>query len=80
MNRYDLRGLARARLRESKILLASQEYSGAYYLAGYVIECALKACIARQTLRHDFPNKDRANQSWSHSLVDWSKLPACRMH
>jgi len=69
MNRNDLRGLARARLRESRVLLASREYSGAYYLAGYVIEYALKACIARQTLRHDFPNKDRANQSWSHSLV-----------
>ena len=69
MNRSDLKGLARARLRESKTLLESGEYSGAYYLAGYVVECALKACIAKQTLRHDFPNKERANTSWSHSLI-----------
>jgi hypothetical protein len=69
MNRNDLKGLARARLRESRALLESGEYSGAYYLAGYVVECALKACIAKQTLRHDFPNKERANTSWSHSLI-----------
>lgn len=69
MNRNDLKGLARARLREAKILLQNGEFSGAYYLAGYTVECALKACIAKQTLRHDFPNKERANTSWSHSLT-----------
>ena len=39
---------------------------GAYYLAGYFIECALKACIAKQTLRHEFPNKERAIDSYDH--------------
>jgi hypothetical protein len=28
---------------------------GAYYLAGYAVECALKACIAKLTAVHDFP-------------------------
>lgn len=32
-------------------------YDGAYYLSGYAVECALKACIARQTQRYDFPPK-----------------------
>lgn len=69
MNRNDLRGLARTRLREARSLLDSGHYAGAYYLAGYVVECALKACIAKQTERYEFPNKERANQSWSHSLM-----------
>jgi hypothetical protein len=31
---------------------------GAYYLAGYAVECGLKACIAKRILRHDFPDRD----------------------
>ena len=70
MNRNDLKALARIRLRESQILLSRGEYSGAYYLAGYVVECALRACIAKQTRRYDFPDRNQATKSWSHSLVD----------
>lgn len=70
MNRNDLRMLALTRLREAKVLLANGEYSGAYYLAGYVVECALKACIAKHTKRHDFPDKKRADKSWTHLLND----------
>ena len=67
MNKDDLKGLSRTRLREAKILFINGEYSGAYYLAGYCVECALKACIAKKTQRYDFPNKVTANASWSHS-------------
>lgn len=77
MNRNDLKALARTRLREAKALLASGHYSGAYYLAGYVVECALKACIAKETRRHDFPDKKRTLDSWQHSplkLVDAARL------
>lgn len=49
MNRLDLQNLALARLEEVEVLLNNHKYSGAYYLSGYVIECALKACIAKQT-------------------------------
>jgi hypothetical protein len=41
---------------------------GAYYLAGYAVECALKACIAKETKRYDFPDKERAVSSYSHKL------------
>jgi hypothetical protein len=41
---------------------------GAYYLAGYCIECALKACIAKATVRHEFPDKKRVDLSYTHSL------------
>jgi hypothetical protein len=65
MNRNDLRGLASTRLREAKVLLKSGEFAGAYYLAGYAVECGLKECIARRTNLHDFPDNKRAVQSWS---------------
>ena len=42
--------------------------AGAYYLAGYAVECALKACIARSTLAHDFPQKTRVLESYTHDL------------
>ena len=41
---------------------------GAYYLAGYAVECALKACIAKATVRHEFPDKKRADSSYTHSI------------
>jgi len=68
MNRRELQELPRTRLHEAAILLAAQCYRGAYYLAGYAVECALKACIARKTRRHDFPNKDKVFKSYTHDL------------
>jgi hypothetical protein len=44
-------------------------YDGAYYLAGYAVECALKACIAKDTRRHQFPDKKRVDLSHSHDLI-----------
>ena len=56
------------------MLFANGCWSGAYYLAGYAVECALKACIARQTRRHDFPNARYANQVHTHDLGELLKL------
>lgn len=69
MDRNDLRELADTRLRDAEVLLRNGNHAGAYYLAGYVIECALKACIARQTQRHDFPDRRVVNASWTHDLA-----------
>ena len=68
MNRRDLQSLANVRLREARVLLRAKEFSGAYYLAGYAVECALKACVAKQYKRHDFPDKKIVNDSWTHDL------------
>lgn len=51
------------------MLLDNDEFSGAYYLAGYVIECALKACIAKRTRKFDFPDKRTALESYTHDLA-----------
>jgi len=77
VNRTDLQRLARTRIRDAEVLLGAGQWSGAYYLAGYAVECALKACIAKQTGLHDFPDKDRVLKSYSHrveSLVELADL------
>jgi HEPN domain-containing protein len=53
MNREDFQQLAESRLKEARALLTAELPDGAYYLAGYAIECALKACIAKRTQQHD---------------------------
>lgn len=55
VDRRDLHVLSRIRLKEAKALLDAGLYDGAYYLAGYAVECGLKACIAKKTKRHEFP-------------------------
>jgi hypothetical protein len=68
MNRQDLQQLSRARKRDAQILLGTGNYAGSYYLMGYSVECAIKAVIAKQTQRYDFPDKRLAYDSWSHDL------------
>ena len=67
--RNDLRQLARVRLKEAKALLDAGHYDGAYYPTGLAVECALKACIAKQTQRYDFPDKEVVLKSWQHNLT-----------
>lgn len=68
MNRTDFQKLANLRVKDAKVLLDNGCYEGAYYLLGYAIECALKACIAKNTRRYDFPEKEFANKVFTHKL------------
>lgn len=68
MNRDTLQRISSLRRKEAATLLKSGHFPGAYYLAGYAIECALKACIAKQTAKHDFPNERLAQDCWTHDL------------
>jgi hypothetical protein len=45
VNRTDLQKLARVRLGDAKVLLKAKRWPAAYYLAGYAVECGLKACV-----------------------------------
>jgi uncharacterized protein YjaG (DUF416 family) len=38
-------------------------------LAGYSVECAIKACIAKGSRRHEFPDKQRVEAGYSHNLL-----------
>ena len=68
MNRQDLQRLADLRAEEARLLLDNGYYSGAHYLLGYAVECALKACIAKQVREHDFPELRRVRNSYSHDF------------
>ncbi len=74
MNRADLQKLSNIRIREAKILFAAGEHSGAYYLAGYAVECALKACFAKSVKRYDFPDRNRAGKIFIHKLAELARL------
>jgi len=69
--RKDFRTLTELRISEAKILLSNRKEHGAYYLAGYAVECALKACIAKKTKRFQFPPKaDEVRKVYSHRLEE----------
>ncbi len=68
MNRVGFQEISKIRRREASILLNAGHYQGAYYLVGYAVECALKACVAKQTKRHDFPDKKFAEEVYTHDL------------
>lgn len=57
MNRIELQQLAALRLSDARALLATSENNaGTYYMAGYAVECALKAVIAKNQGEYPFPD------------------------
>lgn len=68
MNRADLQKISELRTCEAEALLAAGLYSGAYYLMGYAVECALKACVAKRVNQYDFPDKGLAQDAFTHDL------------
>lgn len=69
MNRAEFRQLAELRLTDAQALLGLRRYAAAYYLGGYVIECALKACIARQFQRANIPDSRLVSNIFTHDLA-----------
>ena len=78
MNRNDFRRLSEIRKRDALALLSNRQYSGAYYLVGYAAECALKAYIAKSVRRHDFPDRQRVINSYTHDLTKLDSLVKTR--
>ncbi len=68
MNKKDLEKLVDIRVNEATTLFNNKCYEGAYYLLGYALECAIKACITKQVKENDFPDKDLANKAFTHDL------------
>lgn len=69
LDRKTLRGLTVRYATDAETLLKNHRWSSAFYLSGYAIECALKACIAKQIRRHQFPNLETVRDSHTHNLV-----------
>lgn len=69
MKRKDFQKLTDTRLKDADALLKSKRYAAAYYICGYIIECALKACIAKQTKKFDFPPKpNHVKKLYTHKI------------
>lgn len=68
LSRNDLQKLAEVRLEDSIILFNAGKSSSAYYLAGYCIESALKACISKLFQADVIPDKAFVTAIHTHSL------------
>ena len=65
----DVQELADERLAEAKALLDLERWGGAYYLAGYAVELALKACIIKMLMATDaFPDKEFSKNCYTHAI------------
>jgi len=71
LTRTDLQALAKVRAEDALLLLQQQRFSSAYYLAGYAIEFALKACAAKQVSAFAIPDRDFFSKIFTH---DFDKL------
>jgi len=72
LNRAALQQLSDERITDSRALLAASQWAGAYYLAGYSLECALKSCVLTYIDRTGiiFEDKKYAQNCWTHDIED----------
>lgn len=69
-SRADFEKLMDLRMAEAKLLLDQKDWDGAYYLAGYAVEFALKVRIISQLMKSDsFPDKKLAENFYKHDLT-----------
>ena len=76
LNRDKLRLLADSRLKEAGVLLDKACWTGAYYMTGLAVECALKAYLARAVQQYDFPDKNFINRAYTHKLRELVQIDA----
>ncbi|MHB0875542.1 MAG: DNA-binding protein [Anaerolineae bacterium] len=79
MKKTDLEHLADLRVTEARALCDHQCYAGAYYLLGYAVECALKACIAKQIREGEVPERALMNGFYSHGLEQLLALSGLKL-
>lgn len=64
----DLQQLAEMRFEDAVTLLRAKRASAAYYLAGYSVELALKACISKLIRPDTIPDKAFINAIYTHKF------------
>jgi hypothetical protein len=80
LTRTDLQRLAQLRLEDAILLLQANRSSSAYYLAGYSVELALKACIAKLIQPDTIPEKAFVNAIYTHKLDSLVATAGLRPH
>ena len=75
VNRPELKQLASDRIKDAGILLDNGRWGAAYYLLGYAVETALKACILKfvEETGVIFTDKKFAEKCWSHKFDELLK-------
>lgn len=68
ITKKDLETLSETRLADARFLFQGARYSAAYYLSGYAIELAIKACIASVFQANVIPDKSFVSAVYSHKL------------
>lgn len=79
LTRLDLQSLADRRIVDAKVLIDGGRFDAGYYVAGYSVECGLKACIANLLKAEAFPEKSFASAIYIHDLkklIDFAGLKA----
>jgi hypothetical protein len=71
MHRDTLKELVAIRLKEAGYLFERECFSGAYYLAGYAVECAFKVILTHHIQSHTIPEKKWVEKFHTH---EFSKL------
>lgn len=64
-------------MEDSHVLFKSERYEGCYYLCGFVVECGLKACIAKMmklSTQYDFPDRGLFRDAYQHDPANLLKL------
>lgn len=77
MTRADWQQIAEERVKDAHALIIASQWSGAYYLAGYAVECGLKSCVLRRLAAAPeliFLEKRYSEKCWTHNLEDLIEL------
>jgi hypothetical protein len=70
VTRDQLQRLAQAKIDDAILLFDNGRWGNAYYLAGYSVEFALKACAAKLFTADALPDKALVNRLYSHKFSD----------
>jgi HEPN domain-containing protein len=78
VNRQEAQRLADEWIVDAKLLLDAGRWHAAYYLAGYAVECGLKACVLAHIERTGiiFQDKRFAEKCYTHDLEALVKAAA----
>lgn len=77
MTRFEWQQLAERWLVDAGCLIDAHRWSAAYYLAGYAVECGLKACVLVRVAAAPeviFGDRKFSEKCWTHSILDLLKL------
>ncbi len=80
VNRADWQEIAEGKLFAAEALLAASQWSAAYYMAGYAIECGLKSCIlvrlagSPEVIFENKKSKKYSENCWTHNVEELVEL------